>query len=37
VGARLYRLQRKGATVIATAEWRRIWQAYAARRRARAA
>lgn len=37
VGARLYRLQREGGTVIATAEWRRIWQAYAARRRPRAA
>jgi len=37
VGARLYRLQRKVATAIAAAEWRRIWQAYTARRRSRAA
>ncbi len=37
VGARLYRLQRGGAAAIAPAEWRRIWQAYAARRRSRAA
>ncbi len=37
VGAKLYRLQRHGTTAIATAEWRRIWQAYAARRRPRAA
>ena len=37
LGARLHRLQRDGATAIVTAEWRRIWQAYTARRRLRAA
>jgi hypothetical protein len=37
VGAKLYRLQREGATAIAAIEWRRIWKAYGARRRARVA
>jgi len=37
LGARLYCLQRGGMSAIATAEWRRIWRAYAARRRSRAA
>lgn len=37
VGARLYRVQREGAAAITAPEWRRIWQAYAARRRSRVA
>jgi hypothetical protein len=37
VGAKLYRVQRIGVAAITRAEWRRIWAAYAARRRARAA
>ncbi len=37
VGARLYRVQRLGAGAITAPEWRRIWQAYAARRRSRVA
>ena len=38
LGARLYRLQHGGAAVAVTAvEWRQVWQAYAARRRSRAA
>jgi hypothetical protein len=37
VGAKLYRVQRIGAVAITAPEWRRIWAAYAARRRARAA
>ena len=32
LGARLYRFQHDGTTAIATAEWRRVWQAYHARR-----
>jgi hypothetical protein len=37
LGARLYRLQHGGAVAIAAVEWRRVWQAYHARRRRRAA
>jgi hypothetical protein len=37
VGARLYRVQHAGGVTIGAAEWRRIWQAYGARRRARVA
>jgi hypothetical protein len=37
VGARLYRVQRLGSVAITAPEWRRIWAAYVARRRARAA
>ena len=33
LGVRLYRLQRAGAAAITGGEWRRIWQAYHARRR----
>ena len=33
LGVRLYRLQRAGAAAITASEWRRIWQAYHARRR----
>jgi hypothetical protein len=34
VGARLYRTQHVGARAVTTPEWRRIWQAYQARRAA---
>jgi hypothetical protein len=37
VGARLYRVQHAGVVAIGPAEWRRIWSAYGARRRARVA
>ena len=37
VGAKLYRLQRAGTTTITAPEWRRVWQAYGARRRLRVA
>jgi hypothetical protein len=37
VGARLYRVQRVGAATITAPEWQRIWAAYGARRRSRAA
>jgi hypothetical protein len=38
LGARLYRLQHgRGAAVVTAAEWRRIWQAYRARKAALAA
>jgi hypothetical protein len=37
VGARLYRVQHAGGVTIGAAEWRRIWSAYGARRRARVA
>ena len=37
LGARLYRLQHGGVMPVAPQEWRRIWQAYHARRRPRAA
>jgi hypothetical protein len=37
LGAQLYRLQHASATPIAPPEWRRIWQAYQARRLARPA
>jgi hypothetical protein len=37
LGARLYRLQHGGAVALAAAEWGRVWQAYQARRRRRAA
>ena len=32
LGARLYRLQRAAAAVVTAGEWRRIWDAYHARR-----
>ncbi len=37
VGARLYRVQHASGVTIGAAEWRRIWRAYGARRRARVA
>jgi hypothetical protein len=37
VGARLYRVQHADVVAIGATEWRRIWQAYGARRRARVA
>jgi hypothetical protein len=37
VGARLYRLQRSGSSIVRTEEWRRIWHVYHARRRPDAA
>jgi hypothetical protein len=37
LGVRLYRFQRAGRTAITAPEWRRLWQAYGVRRRARGA
>jgi hypothetical protein len=37
LGARLYRLQHADSAAVTAPEWRRIWQAYGARRQSRAA